>query len=333
MMNSVSEFVKRVITTLILLPLFLGAYLHSPLLFSLLLCAVLAIAMLVEWPKLIDTSNKKRFFIISFFYPILPVLGLILLDIWYRQADVWLPIYPFMVAWTADTFGYFFGKTWGRHKMCPTISPGKTWEGFAGSCLGVFALNYFIFPYIDVRPFQAFAKNIGIVFIVSLLVTTIAFLGGFFISFLKRRRELKDAGELLPGHGGILDRFDSVFFVIFFVWAMVLYPHGKKLTPTYLKTVPRKVIQKLFNLKATQPKVQEVVVDMGEDVDQVDEIETEVAREMPMAKSKLEEEDEDDDDEILEEVEDKEEETATDMPTLPKIITKELEELESMPEA
>ncbi|MFH0897955.1 MAG: phosphatidate cytidylyltransferase [bacterium] len=246
MMNPINEFVKRVLTAAILFPFFLGAYLHSPLLFTLLLSAVLIITLVFEWPKLIDTSNKKRFFLISFFYPTMPIIGLILLDIWYRYTDIWLPMYPFLVAWTADTFGYMVGKMWGKHKMCPTISPGKSWEGLLGSFVGVSIANFFVFSRIDADPFLELSDDIGWILAISLIITIVAFLGGLFISFFKRRRELKDAGALLPGHGGILDRFDSVFFVIIFVWGMLLFANRDALTSANLKTIPTTIIHNLF---------------------------------------------------------------------------------------
>ncbi|MFH1831641.1 MAG: phosphatidate cytidylyltransferase [bacterium] len=242
MMVSISEFFKRTVTALVLLFIMGGAYLHSMLLFSFVLLIILVLALHLEWPRLMGSilschprlapgskSYKISYVIISLFYPVLPVLSLFLLNYLYRDSQFLLPLYPFFVGWMADTCGYIFGKKYGKHRMCPKISPNKTWEGFAGSFAGILVLNMFIFskiPAFNDLSGGLFSKNFWVIIPgISLALTTVAFLGGLFISFLKRRSALKDAGTILPGHGGILDRFDSVFFVVIFVWVMLLYPY------------------------------------------------------------------------------------------------------------
>lgn len=104
--------------------------------------------------------------------------------------------------WLADSAAYFAGKRFGRHKLAPAISPGKTWEGVAGALLAVAA-------------YAAVLKVSGAVatwwVLPCLWVVTIAGVyGDLFESFFKRRANLKDSGHFLPGHGGLLDRIDGV---------------------------------------------------------------------------------------------------------------------------
>jgi len=104
--------------------------------------------------------------------------------------------------WLADSAAYFAGKQFGRHKLAPAISPGKTWEGVAGALLAVAA-------------YAAALKLSGAVatwwVLPGLWVVTIAGIyGDLFESFFKRRANLKDSGQFLPGHGGLLDRVDGV---------------------------------------------------------------------------------------------------------------------------
>ncbi len=216
------DFFKRVFTWLLLGVTFGGAYLHSMLLFMLLLLGIFLIVLLMEWPGLVPLEGLEAV-LLSLLYPGLPMIGLLTLHGVFYATDFYLPLYPFAVAWTADTFGYLVGKICGWHKIYPSISPGKSWQGLAGSVVGVCLLNWFMLPKLG-------AKFAGIVSIspwwlsiaFSTILTVIAFLGGLLLSILKRSKNLKDAGTLLPGHGGFLDRFDSVFAVVLVVWIMLL---------------------------------------------------------------------------------------------------------------
>ncbi|MBD3231731.1 hypothetical protein GF322_03645 [Candidatus Dependentiae bacterium] len=216
-----NEMFKRFASGIFLGLCFFGAYLHSKTLFSLILLAILLIILFFEWPQLVPFKNLK-FWLVSFFYPILPFLTLIYLNQKYRSFDILFPLYPFIVSWIADTFAYISGKFFGKHKICPAISPGKSWEGLIGGFFGVNIFNILFLPGIKFFPFVVYLQGIIPIMLLSLLITIIAFLGDIFISYLKRKNALKDTGDLLPGHGGLLDRFDSVLFVSLLILLIII---------------------------------------------------------------------------------------------------------------
>ncbi|MCO6440408.1 MAG: phosphatidate cytidylyltransferase [Nitrococcus mobilis] len=121
----------------------------------------------------------------------------------------WVTMLLFLV-WGSDTGGYFVGRAWGRHKLAPRLSPGKTWEGVIGSLiLGVLlgAVYYACGRALGFAP-----EGIKPVVFLGLALVTIgsAIVGDLFESMLKRQRGIKDSGGLLPGHGGVLDRIDGL---------------------------------------------------------------------------------------------------------------------------
>lgn len=214
------ELFKRTATSIIGGFCLGGAYLHSAMLYQALLTALYLMILTFELPRLFPIHPFKYFFL-SIIYPGISIACLGLLDQVFRSENMIIPLYPFFIAWSADTCGYFVGKAMGQHKMCPTISPGKSWEGFGGSVLGVFLTHIFLSPVLTNTPFSL---SIGWtkIALLTLIMTTIAFLGGLMLSYLKRKQGLKDAGNVLPGHGGFLDRFDSVFFVAPATWITLL---------------------------------------------------------------------------------------------------------------
>lgn len=115
------------------------------------------------------------------------------------------------IVWIADTAAYFAGRRFGRRKLAPSISPGKTWEGVYGALLatGVYALALLLTPdlgYTGALSIGAAAEWLALV----LLLTGLSIVGDLFESQLKRQRGVKDSGTLLPGHGGVLDRIDAL---------------------------------------------------------------------------------------------------------------------------
>ena len=116
-----------------------------------------------------------------------------------------LLLFLFVLIWGADSGAYFAGRKWGKHKLMPRVSPGKTWEGLLGALLttlvvALLALLLFKVPYISWPA----------VLLWSLLTVLFSIVGDLFESMMKRQVGLKDSGRLLPGHGGILDRIDSL---------------------------------------------------------------------------------------------------------------------------
>ena len=124
----------------------------------------------------------------------------------YASGGHWM-VSLFLIVWSCDTAAYFGGKGLGRHQLAPVISPSKTKEGAAFGLLGaIFAavvIHYVFFVYLRLTD----------LLVVALLVAILGQLGDLFESLLKRSAQLKDTSTLIPGHGGVLDRFDSLLFV------------------------------------------------------------------------------------------------------------------------
>lgn len=123
-----------------------------------------------------------------------------------------------------DTGAYFIGRKWGRHKLAPATSPGKTWEGAMGGLLSSIAGAVAVFLLLNL--FCTFSLLYWQLILLACLISLFAQLGDMVESLLKRNLEAKDAGKLLPGHGGVLDRLDSLIFVAPMVYYYVLWVVG-----------------------------------------------------------------------------------------------------------
>ncbi|MGN0517209.1 MAG: phosphatidate cytidylyltransferase [Acutalibacteraceae bacterium] len=117
------------------------------------------------------------------------------------------------IPWGADIGGYFMGVFFGKHKLCPKVSPKKTVEGFIGSIIwGVALPIIYAVVYFKLADMSGYAVNYTALAIVSFASVFVSVLGDLTFSIIKRNYNIKDYGNLIPGHGGILDRFDSVIF-------------------------------------------------------------------------------------------------------------------------
>ena len=116
----------------------------------------------------------------------------------------------FLIVWTNDTFAYLSGNLFGKHKLYEKISPNKTWEGFIGgvafSILAGFILDKYVYHNAGYALFF-WAKS-------AIFIAPAAVVGDLFQSALKRKMKVKDTGNIMPGHGGVLDRFDAMLFAI-----------------------------------------------------------------------------------------------------------------------
>jgi phosphatidate cytidylyltransferase len=124
----------------------------------------------------------------------------------------YLVLFGLILVWTSDTMAFFIGLAWGRHKLWPRISPGKTWEGSAASLVAAVLVGFFFVRFLG--------RNVNYIeaAILSVLINIAAQLGDLAESALKRGAGVKDSSNLLPGHGGVLDRIDALLFAAPVLW-------------------------------------------------------------------------------------------------------------------
>jgi phosphatidate cytidylyltransferase len=143
--------------------------------------------------------------------------GLAMLDL--RSTNPWDLLGVMFVVWLADTAAYFSGRKFGKHKLAPSISPGKTWEGVLGALV-------FVTIYVAaigwgtglIKTYLVFA----VVVIISWFWVALSVMGDLFESAIKRQAGVKDSGTLLPGHGGLLDRIDALTSTLPFVALVII---------------------------------------------------------------------------------------------------------------
>ena len=148
----------------------------------------------------------------------------------YRYDAIYFILLILCFAWGGDTAAYFAGRAFGKHKLCPVVSPKKTVEGAIGGVLGtmVFGVVATLIYSIAANRMEAFTRsNIGvsmyvIIALLGCIAAVLGIYGDLFASVVKRQCGIKDYGTIFPGHGGILDRFDSVMFIAPFVTMVVI---------------------------------------------------------------------------------------------------------------
>ena len=150
--------------------------------------------------------------------PVLALVGaLVLIATWVALVQIQarspgLLLALMAIVWIADTAAYFTGRRFGRRKLAPSISPGKTWEGVYGA---LFAVGVYALALLPLSTHNGYARVIGVGAIVAWVVLVLclaglSIFGDLFESLLKRQRGVKDSGKVLPGHGGVLDRIDAL---------------------------------------------------------------------------------------------------------------------------
>ncbi len=158
-----------------------------------------------------NKAGTQGIFAALFSAYIFPVFISLLAPIIKLENGRFLVLIPFISAWCADAGAYFIGSAFGKHKLAPTISPKKSIEGMIGGMAGGVAgmLIYDI-----ILSFAGKAVSWLIFTIIGFMGAVFGLLGDLFLSYIKRECQIKDFGNFLPGHGGVLDRFDSALFVI-----------------------------------------------------------------------------------------------------------------------
>lgn len=135
--------------------------------------------------------------------------------------DLFFILLGLFAAWLSDSFAYFSGRFFGKHKLCPKISPKKTVEGAIGGIVGAVVSNVVLFTVFDRCFFTVHTIGYSWVILVSLALAVIGICGDLTASVIKRNFGVKDFGNLFPGHGGVMDRFDSALFVLTMLYAFI----------------------------------------------------------------------------------------------------------------
>lgn len=211
----------------------------------------------MEWPEIKDYSDALEWFVIA------PVLFWMLTMILIRQASpqliqvnikprfqafigwlvllsAWMflsklrayygsemTLYFLILIWVADISAYFVGKKWGKDKLAPDVSPGKTVQGMYGALVSAIVCAIGLRLYSGLEPLVSEGAELAIlmaidILILSILTVLVSIYGDLFFSLVKRRKGVKDSGNLLPGHGGILDRIDSIIAAVPFFYAGIV---------------------------------------------------------------------------------------------------------------
>lgn len=194
-----SELVTRIVSGVAMILVALGAAVVGGYSFAILVAAA-ATAMFYEWMRIVRGWGL-HWAVGGFFYALLPALALL----WIRDRSgdhgLSLLLWVFIVTWATDIGAYFAGRSFGKRKLAPSISPGKTVEGLWGGVVAAFLFG----------GAWVLATGLGKPLILLAPIFAIAAQGGdLFESKMKRTAGIKDSGNWLPGHGGILDRLDGL---------------------------------------------------------------------------------------------------------------------------
>lgn len=210
-----SLVLKGLFLTLLLLAIYLIQSIVTYWLFAGLVLWILVAICIIQFPK--SQRLWGRSFIVGMFcLVLLPLFAESMKAIFLLPRGQDLIVYLLCLVWAADIGAYIAGKLCGRHKLIPNVSPGKTYEGFAGGL--ILSLFVAVVGYYAWHPLSCLNW-----FGLAIVVAFISLLGDLLISMLKRRSQIKDTGSLLPGHGGILDRLDSLIAAAPLFYCGLLY--------------------------------------------------------------------------------------------------------------
>ena len=178
---------------------------------------VLLFALMVYKSEWLKSKFLEKILMLSAFIVLVPAwLGLVKL----HEYGISMLLFFLVIIWAADIAAYFVGKKFGKNKLAPDLSPGKSREGLAGALLAAVLIAY-----IGIELFSL-DKNTWVLFIsLCVFVALISVVGDLYESLLKRNAGVKDSGKILPGHGGVLDRIDSItaaapIYVLGLIWVL-----------------------------------------------------------------------------------------------------------------
>ena len=216
-MTVASNLSLRILSSLILIPVVFGAIFAGGWIFA--ICVALAFGITCgEWYNITSKTDRPFLYLISgLIYFAVSFILFTLLRI--EESGLYLILTLMLCVWASDTGAYILGRLIGGPKMSPTISPKKTWAGMAGAILGsalTFAGCLLAAPELSGLIPNAIEVKAGVPLLLLYggLIGYVGQAGDLSISFMKRKAGVKDSGALIPDHGGILDRIDSLLLIV-----------------------------------------------------------------------------------------------------------------------
>jgi phosphatidate cytidylyltransferase len=207
-----NELKKRIITASVLIPIVIFVIYASQQIFDIFMI-VISILMGYEWITIIKNAenSEEKWKIYGLFYILVPCISLI----YVKSVNSNIAMYVILICWVTDTAALFVGKTFGGPKLAPTISPGKTWSGLSGGVIASMLMGA-LFSFL-------FKESVTFFVFFSGFLAVIEALGDLLESKFKRIFNIKDSGNIIPGHGGVLDRLDGLTLLAPFVALVVLF--------------------------------------------------------------------------------------------------------------
>ena len=202
------NFFSRMISALVFVPLFILSLYNGGITLFIFFLIILTF-IIYELNNLYIKSNKR---ILTGIYSIISVLTVTLFPIFYLSNNSSFASFMYIILsiWTFDTFSFFGGNIFKGKKIFPHISSGKTYSGLITGFSTLIIANIIFFI---LMPIDSLFYLLALAIILGIL----SFVGDAIVSILKRASKIKDSGKLMPGHGGLLDRFDSFILVFFFI--------------------------------------------------------------------------------------------------------------------
>ena len=209
-LNTSENTRKRIISSIILIPIALIAIFQSQKLY-IFISIVIAVLMTFEWTDMSrNMPNQKKWRLIGFFYISIPIYCAIAIRILDNEILFWM----FAIIWVTDIFAFFAGRSLGGAKLAPSISPNKTWSGLIGGVLASMAIGLI--------SSIMFPGSIWFFLVISIIISLIEQASDLLESKFKRIVGVKDSGDIIPGHGGVMDRLDGMILVAPTVYLIIL---------------------------------------------------------------------------------------------------------------